>query len=349
MQKNRELFNYIIKNAQVLSEKILALQYQYQPELKKQYTALEHNKCIKDIIFHLQHLAQSLLVENPLLFGDYVIWAKVLLNNLKIPTEHLYVNLICIKEILQEILPQQSTMINACIDSAIESLLSSSIEVPSFISNDNPHADLARQYLQLLLDGDKHKASSTILNASDTTLSVKDIYMYIFEPVLKEVGRLWQTHKITVAQEHYCTAITQLIMAQLYGKIFTTQKIGLSLVAGCVNEELHEVGIRMIADILELEGWDTYYLGANVPMYDIIEFVSEKNPNIVALSCTMTFHLHKVIDIINEIKNITKLNEAKIMVGGYPFNIDKNLWKKIGADLYASNALETCQLVSESF
>lgn len=121
------------------------------------------------------------------------------------------------------------------------------------------------------------------------------------------------------------------------------------MVAACVNNELHEVGIRMIADILESEGWDTYYLGANVPTYDIIEFVSEKNPNIVALSCTMTFHLHKIIDAIKEIKHIAKINDAKILVGGYPFNIDKNLWEKIGADLYAPNAIETCKLLQNLF
>ena len=41
-------------------------------------------------------------------------------------------------------------------------------------------------------------------------------------------------------------------------------KNGLKFVAACVTEDLHEVGLRMVSDILELEGCNTLYLGANV-------------------------------------------------------------------------------------
>ena len=69
--------------------------------------------------------------------------------------------------------------------------------------------------------------------------------------------RLWQINKITVAQEHYFTATSKLIMSQLYSRIFASNKNGLKFIAVCVNEELHEVGIRMVSNILELDGWDT--------------------------------------------------------------------------------------------
>jgi hypothetical protein len=36
-------------------------------------------------------------------------------------------------------------------------------------------------------------------------------------------------------------------------------------VAACVSGELHEIGVRMLCDLLEMEGWNTIYLGANVP------------------------------------------------------------------------------------
>ena len=35
-------------------------------------------------------------------------------------------------------------------------------------------------------------------------ISVKDIYLHVFQSSLYEIGRLWQENKITVAQEHYC-------------------------------------------------------------------------------------------------------------------------------------------------
>ena len=63
-----------------------------------------------------------------------------------------------------------------------------------------------------------------------------------------------------MAQEHYCTAATQLIMSQLYPYIFTTGKNGRVLVGTCVSGDLHEIGVRMVSDFFEMEGWDTFYL-----------------------------------------------------------------------------------------
>ena len=77
--------------------------------------------------------------------------------------------------------------------------------------------------------------------------------------------RYWQMNRLTVAQEHYCTAATQMIMSQLYPYIFEGERNGRVLVATCVAENLHEIGVRMVTDFFEMDGWDTFYLGANVP------------------------------------------------------------------------------------
>ncbi|HOM11367.1 MAG TPA: cobalamin-dependent protein [Spirochaetota bacterium] len=90
-------------------------------------------------------------------------------------------------------------------------------------------------------------------------------------------------------------------------------------------------------------------MGANVPQQDIIEFVKEKKPHIVALSCTMTFHLHKIIETIKALRTIADTTPIYIIVGGYPFNIDTNLWKKVDADLYAPNTIKISESLSKIF
>ena len=67
---------------------------------------------------------------------------------------------------------------------------------------------------------------------------------------LREVGRLWQMNRLSVAQEHYVTAATQLIMSQLYPLVFRTARRDRRIVAACVGGELHELGVRMVADRL---------------------------------------------------------------------------------------------------
>ncbi|MDZ7717010.1 MAG: B12-binding domain-containing protein [Balneolaceae bacterium] len=108
--------------------------------------------------------------------------------------------------------------------------------------------------MDLLLTGNRKKAARLIEKLVDDGTSIKDIYEHIFQKTQYEVGALWQTNQITVAHEHYCTAATQLIMSQLYPKIFTTEKTGKRLVSCSVGNELHEIGIRMVTDFFEMEG-----------------------------------------------------------------------------------------------
>ena len=184
---------------------------------------------------------------------------------------------------------------------------------------------------------------------SHLIISIKDIYIYVFEPCLKEIGRLWQTHKITIAQEHYFTATTQLLMSPLYSKKISSNKNGLKFVSTCVSEESHVIGIKMVSDILELDGWDTYYLGANVPNRDLISFIIDVKPHVLGISVTIITHIHKVIELIHAVRDIEALKDIKILAGGYPFNVDKDLWKQVGADFYASNAIKTSELLSNAF
>jgi methanogenic corrinoid protein MtbC1 len=118
----------------------------------------------------------------------------------------------------------------------------------------------------------------------------------------------------------------------LYPYIFQNQKSDNVFIGTCISGELHEIGVRMLSDLLELEGWDTYYLGANMPIDSIIKTIIEKKAKVIGLSATMTFHAEKVENQIKAIKDSKECRDVKIIVGGYVFKLSKNLWKKVGAD-----------------
>ena len=116
------------------------------------------------------------------------------------------------------------------------------------------------------------------------------------------------------------------------------KKVGHSLVATSVGGELHEIGMRMVADFLEMEGWDTYYLGANTPTDSILLSLEERQADVLAISATLTLHVSKVSELIDQIRTSPSQSTIKILVGGYPFNIARNLWQQVGADGYAPDA-----------
>ena len=171
--------------------------------------------------------------------------------------------------------------------------------------------------------------------------------MEIFHESQREIGRLWQMNKITIGEEHYCTAATQLIMGQFYPLIFATPKRDLVFVGTCVGGELHELGVRMVSDFLELAGWNTYYLGANTPMKSIVETIVKERANIIGISVTMPYHIDETIRLIEMIRSDVRCRSVKIIVGGYPFLIESTLWKTIGADGYAQNAREAVKIAEK--
>lgn len=217
-----------------------------------------------------------------------------------------------------------------------------------FIRGDHPHGELALRYLNLVLAGQRDEASRLILEAADGGLSVRDIYMDVFQPVLYEIGRLWQINEISVAVEHYSTAITQTVMSRLYPRVFTTEKNGLSLVASSVGAELHEIGIRMVADFFEIEGWSTFYLGANAPAAAVVAALREQAASLLALSATMSAHVTQVAAIIEAVRRDCGA-DLFILVGGAAFNRSPGLWKQVGADATAGNAEEAVRIARAHF
>jgi MerR family transcriptional regulator, light-induced transcriptional regulator len=198
-----------------------------------------------------------------------------------------------------------------------------------------PEAEI---YLNCLLKADRTMAAQVINQTLAKGCNVKDIYTLIFQASQHEVGRLWEINRINVAQEHYCTAATQAIMAQLYPYIFSSVKNGHRLVAACVNGEQHELGIRMVADFFEMSGWDTYYLGANMPVKSLLTAISQYQAELLCISATINFNVSATSDLITAVRNSADTARIKILVGGRPFIIAPNLWAKIGADGFASDA-----------
>lgn len=206
--------------------------------------------------------------------------------------------------------------------------------------------DVLRDYLQAVRAGDRRAAFQAIDAAHDGGLDVGCIYLDVFQPALREVGRLWQENEITVADEHLATAITQAAMVRLYERAYDREEDGgPTLVAACVDVERHEVGLRMLCDLLELRGWRTRYLGAAVPTDGLVAMVRAHPPDAVALSTSIAPHLPRLRAAIAAIRAALGDAAPPILVGGRPFLDDPALAARLGADLTAPDAVQAVALL----
>ncbi len=209
--------------------------------------------------------------------------------------------------------------------------------------------DRLEAYLAAILAGDRRKAYRLVDEVREGGTDLSRLYVDVFQPAMREIGRLWQENAITVADEHVATAITQAAMARAFEQVFVWDEgIGRSLVAACADTERHEVGLRMICDLLELRGWDTTYLGASVPLESLVSMTQRKRPDVVALSATITPHLPRLRAMIEGIRDA--MPEAPlILVGGRPFTDDPTLATRLGADLTAEDAVQAVELLQQKF
>lgn len=331
----------IQRKREQIAELVVERQYAMHDDYWESFGEEGWKKSVRDVDYHLTYLVEAMAVQETVLFTEYVAWVKVLFAGLNFPEETVRTTLHLTRDVLHEQLPAaHHDMVDHYILAGLERLSEAPATIPSMLEEGAPLHDLARRYLDALLRAERHAASQMILEAVEEGTSVREVYKYVFQPVQREVGRLWQMNRLSVAQEHYCTAATQMIMSQLYPAIFAGEKTGHRMVATCVEGDLHELGVRMVADFFEMEGWDTYYLGANTPVASIVQTLEERDVDLLAVSATIPAHTGKVQELIERVRDAEAGAGLKILVGGYPFNSSPELWRRVGADGYARDADE---------
>ena len=343
--KRTQLKEFILNNRESLIEKIMEQQMKLMPELKDKYNSAMNEKSRSDISHNLNYLAQAVLVDEKSIFSNYYNWLYTVLKERGIGLELLRKHLLAIENVFKlEFNQKDFKLIKRFLDEAEQSLENPQIHYQSFIKEGNLMQQEAENYLSYLINMEKDKAVKYILNLVDNGTAVEDIYLKIFQPVQYEIGRLWQLNQISIAQEHYGTSVTQLAMSQLYPNIFTSFQKGKKALTTCIGDELHELGIRMVADLLELNGWDTIHLGSNTPVLEILQIIEEKNIDVLAISVTLPNQLEESKSLISAVRENDGLSRVQIMVGGRLFIQNNDLWQKIGADGFASDAKEAVKV-----
>ncbi len=344
---NEEISRAVEEKTMIVAEAVVERQYSLQPEIWKRYGERGRELSVRDIAYHIPYLTEAVRASDPSPFINYVLWVKELFKGLNLPDESLPVTLACMRDVTEEIFPVEiSGITTEYIEAALRKADQSYEKQPSFIPDEAPHAELAKTYLNLLLQGKRQEAAAHIMAAVEKGISIKDIYLHVFQASQYEIGRLWHTKKVSVAQEHYCSAATERIMSQLYANIFSTDRLGRSYVGACVGGELHQIGSRMVADFFEMDGWDTYYMGANTPTPSILQAISEHHADILGISLSMSFHRSTLENLIRSIRESEYAKNLKIIVGGYSFIADPELWKAVAADGSAENAQEAVTLAN---
>lgn len=177
--------------------------------------------------------------------------------------------------------------------------------------------DVYELYLSSLLAGDRHGCQKVVEQLLASGVDIRQLYVGLFQHALYRVGELWERNQISVAKEHLATAITESLLTLVHPVIFRTPRCGRRAVVSCVANEYHQLGGKMVADILELHGWDSYFLGANTPVDALLAMLEEKRPELLCLSLSVYFNLPSLLSALKHVHDA--FPALRVLVGGQAF------------------------------
>lgn len=301
--------------------------------------------------FHLEHLATALDHDEPALFHAYLGWAESMLAARGVEVDGLHHHLdVLIDELGHRVGPDTATAATRLATGAVSQRSEAAAADPSELPTTDPGVGPTARLLPRLLAGDGAGATDLALAALAGGLTLEGLYLDVLGPCLREIGRRWQIGRLSVAEEHLATATTQLVMARLYPQTLSAPHGGRQVVVACVGGELHEVGARMVADLFELAGWRSTFLGASTPTADVARTVADHRPDLLAVSASMPTHVtavREVVDAVAAAGVAADVARVPIIVGGRPFLQAPGLWRRVGADGTARDAREAVRIGTE--
>ena len=114
-------------------------------------------------------------------------------------------------------------------------------------------------------------------------------------------------------------------------------KRGSKVIIGTVAGDIHDIGKDIVVFMLDVNGFEVYDLGVDVPVKTFVDKVKETGAPIVGLSGFLTLAYDAMKQTIEAMKDAGMRDNVKVMIGGG--QITEEVMKYTGADAYGKDAM----------
>jgi len=295
---------------------------------------------LDDTQVRILHLAESLEFDRPALLEHSMAWYKVALHHRDVPAEYLAANLDAIGAALRGELPAPvSGVVMRHLQRALAHLEAAPLELPSLMSRSAPYGELAARFLLAVLEGRGDDAMDLLRQALADGATIPELHDHVLTVVQRETGRMWSMAEIVIADEHYGSGIVDRALWLLHERLPRPAADAPHIVSLGVGGNLHDFGLRLVAQRLQFAGFAVHHLGANVPASELEWILRDRPVDLLAISATLTLHLHTLVQTIESVRARTGgSRHVPILVGGPPFEVVPDLHQLVGADAAAVDA-----------
>lgn len=147
-----------------------------------------------------------------------------------------------------------------------------------------PHDSLLDELVTLLEPLDKSRFEQK-LNSAVAVIPFEEAVQRILLPLQRRIGELWHEGRLSVAIEHYVTKFIQQKLFSVMNQL-PVHEFGPRIIVACPEGESHEIAAQAVAYVAASRGCHVYYLGANLPTSELLDFCERINPHLILLSTT---------------------------------------------------------------
>lgn len=177
--------------------------------------------------------------------------------------------------------------------------------------------DLRRRLQEAIVRMDELDVSRVVAEAL-IVAPVEDVVLDLFQPVLYQVGDLWEDGRLSVTTEHVGSNLIRAHLTQLV-RISPTPIRPELVVVGSAPGELHDMGALSVALFLRRRGFNVIYAGASVAAEDLVADVERLQPAAVCISASRAETVGAARSVLERLQNVSP---ARLVYGGRIFNED---------------------------
>lgn len=126
-------------------------------------------------------------------------------------------------------------------------------------------------------------------------------------------------------------------------KVGNVKKRG-KVIVGTVVGDIHDIGKDLVVFMLDVNGYEVFDLGIDVPVQKFVDKVKETNSTVLALSGFLTLAFDSMKETVEALKKAGLRDKLKIMIGGG--QIDEKVKDFTGADAYGRDAMDAVKLAN---
>jgi 5-methyltetrahydrofolate--homocysteine methyltransferase len=198
---------------------------------------------------------------------------------------------------------------------------------------------------EAIRDGDSYDIAEMVQSSLDSGNDPYKVFNAMIAG-LEQCGTLFEEKEfflpdLIMAGEAFTTGMEVLEPHLAQTSIGQAGKVLLGTVAG----DVHDIGKNLVGFLLKSAGFEVIDIGTDNDTERFLQAVKEHQPDVLGMSALLTTTMLGMGDVIKTMNEKGLHEKTKIIIGGGP--VSKRFAEEIGADAYASDAVEGVKKIKE--